>query len=72
METVEAYLKKAAHCQQLAESSKTESEKAAWLQLADSWIRLMRWKGYREATPKAFLLNDMDKANGQGDPSGSH
>ena len=32
------------HCQQLAESSKTESEKAAWLQLANSWIRLMRWK----------------------------
>jgi hypothetical protein len=29
--------------------------------------------GLESSTPlQAFLLNDMDKANGQGDPSGSH
>ena len=45
---VDRYLVAAAECQRQAENAKTEMEKASWLRLAESWMRLVSWKGQRE------------------------
>jgi hypothetical protein len=65
------YHDKAAQCLQMAETAKSESERASWLKIAESWLRLMRWKDYRTSPehPEVFVLNNTDKANGHAEPS---
>jgi len=50
MGTIEDHRNHAAHCVARAETSETEGDKALWLTLAQSWVRLAEHVSRQEAT----------------------
>jgi len=46
---MDRYIVAANQCQRMASKAPSETEKASWFRMAESWLRLASWKSRREA-----------------------
>ena len=67
------YRRHAAECQRMAATTKNEADKGSWLQMAESWLRMIKGKkSAHQADSDAFDAAQANKGTGQDDSESSH
>jgi len=65
------YTENAIECQRMADQSRQGRDKAAWLRLAEKWLRLIP-KSASDTASEAFDVLQSDKGTGQKNSTSSH
>jgi hypothetical protein len=63
MDRLDEYRRNAKLCQDMANSTRNENDRRQWLELADSWLRMLRPAKRTQA--EAFDLDVREKGTGQ-------
>ena len=69
----EEYRRHAAECQRMAAATQNQDDKGRWLQMAESWMRMIRGKSRKQdAASDAFDAEQAERGTGQKDSDSSH
>ena len=65
------FRRNAAECQRMANNARVDSDKAAWLRLAETWLRMIP-KDRNQAASDKFDAQESAQGTGQKDSESSH